>query len=483
MCLPRIICRLRLAPSKRKGIRPSIKELLQTAIDGVGCISPQRIQMSNLGVTLSDFKTLSKEVIRLTNNWLNHRVQSRLAPILESIGRLDKLPNLPDLLQLIPTGASGVVQDSSFASCLLNIVSKVSRYRKAAGVLYKIAKKYPMVQNMRLQLATLPREAYNRVENPSSLPNFQDIGQLLGLINGHCYNASRISQYMKPLKNQKDPNETLLRETQKTLKESKVHSEIQLIAYCEIASTHGLFPRAIASSKDACYLCSAFIKTHGKLHTSRTHGRLYRYWRLPNLLQMKDLQKKFNQLLLNQARQSIGAKAVGIRHIYPPPLYESTLLPLSVSSTTTYDPISYISSQSSEPTVTEDPITRTHLLPLSTDSLHTNHGIAPEKFSPPISNTSNTAVYTFGPLEIHIYTEKASNPETASASLTYSIERINVDERDRLPDGSLVIDPLGLTKEALFELPMNNSFYISYRDATLKLTSFPLPSANTIPSV
>ncbi|CRL26308.1 unnamed protein product [Penicillium camemberti] len=291
MCLPRILCRLRLAPSKRKGIRPSIKELLQTAIDGVGRVNPEKILRLNLGVTLSEFKLLSKKIIQLINNWLKYRVQSRLASILGSIRRLNKISGLPDLLQLIPTGASGIVQDSNFASCLLNIVSKVSRYCQAAGVLYKIAKQYPMVQNMKLQLATLPREAYDRVDNPGYFPNFQEIGPLLGLINGRRYDASRITQYMKLSKNQKDPNETFSREIQKTLKESKIHSEVQLIAYCEIESTPELFPRVIASSKDACYLCNAFIKTHGKLHTSRTHGKLYRSWRLPNLLQMKTYRK------------------------------------------------------------------------------------------------------------------------------------------------------------------------------------------------
>lgn len=82
-------------------------------------------------------------------------------------------------------------------------------------------------------------------------------------------------------------------------------------------------------------------------------------------------------------------------------------------------------------------------------------------------------LHTFGPLEIHIFTEKTSNPASALGSLTYSIERTGLDEKDRLPEGSLVIDPLGLTKEALFELPMDNSFYISCQDVTLWLTSFP----------
>lgn len=36
------------------------------------------------------------------------------------------------------------------------------------------------------------------------------------------------------------------------------------------------------------------------------------HWRLLNLLQMKDLEKEFNRLLLNRAQQIIGARVVGL---------------------------------------------------------------------------------------------------------------------------------------------------------------------------
>ena len=94
--------------------------------------------------------------------------------------------------------------------------------------------------------------------------------------------------------------------------------------------------------------------------------------------------------------------------------------------------------------------------------MYLSYKIALGKVSPSTLNTSKAAVFTFGPLKIHIYTEITLNLVLALGSLTYSIKRISLDERDRLPDRSLVINLLGLIKETLFKLPIDNSFYISY---------------------
>ncbi|KAI1344856.1 hypothetical protein F5Y15DRAFT_421944, partial [Xylariaceae sp. FL0016] len=86
-------------------------------------------------------------------------------------------------------------------------------------------------------------------------------------------------------------------QTLKTLAESKVHAEIQLIYYIfELRISHlspveaprRLPPRVISSSKDACWLCHEFILMHGKLHVPGGHGRLYPGWRLPNLRSFPD---------------------------------------------------------------------------------------------------------------------------------------------------------------------------------------------------
>jgi hypothetical protein len=260
-------------------------------------------------------------------------------------------------------------------------------------------------------------------------------------------------------------------ETQKALEESKVHSEIQLIAFCEIESVPELFPRVIASSKDACFLCNAFIKTHGKMHTSRTHGRLYPGWRLPNLLQMKGLQEELNQVLLNLAQNTIGARIVGLKHIHPQPPYESTLLPLSLSLTTRSSFSLHLSSRNLQPTAVGEPMAKKLLS--STEPVPVNHKIALAEGFPCILCTSKEATFVSGSLEVHIYMENTPGSDLTPHSIIYSIERIDNCGNERPPDGSLVIDPLGLTKETLYELPIDNAFYISCQDVILRLESFP----------
>ncbi|KAJ5097735.1 hypothetical protein N7456_008456 [Penicillium angulare] len=330
MCSGRILYRLRLVSSRKK-IRPSIKDILEKAILGIQDINPEKIFRLELATTSNSFIKESRKVIRLVNNWSNHQVQSRVRDLVKGMCQLNKIENLATLLYSIPFGAFEVVRNSTFASSLLNIIGKVSRYEEAAHFLYRNARKFPIVRNMKLVPATLPPEAYIRPSYPEYSPELSATVSRLGLINGQRYNLPQISHFLKPEK-KNSPNEQFSRDVKRALEGAKIHAEIQLIAYCEINSPE-LWPRVIGSSKDACFLCNAFIVEHGKMHTSRTHGRLYTGWRLPVLWQFKDLEQRFNASLIEQAQETIGARVKGQTTIYPQP-NESTLLPLSVSATT-----------------------------------------------------------------------------------------------------------------------------------------------------
>ncbi|KAI1026202.1 hypothetical protein LB504_011197 [Fusarium proliferatum] len=62
--------------------------------------------------------------------------------------------------------------------------------------------------------------------------------------------------------------------------EPKIHAEIQLMWHLE-RHPGSKPPRVIASNKDACFLCNAFISLHGQYMIPKTHGRIYPGWRLP----------------------------------------------------------------------------------------------------------------------------------------------------------------------------------------------------------
>lgn len=60
-----------------------------------------------------------------------------------------------------------------------------------------------------------------------------------------------------------------------------VHGEVQLILFYE-QYRNNLPPRAIGSSKSACFLCDLFIKYHGQFGISHSHMKLYPKWTIPD---------------------------------------------------------------------------------------------------------------------------------------------------------------------------------------------------------
>jgi hypothetical protein len=63
-------------------------------------------------------------------------------------------------------------------------------------------------------------------------------------------------------------------------KECFVHSEIQLILFYERYPRQPP-PRAIGSSKSACFLCDSFIKRYGSFGVSHSHMKLHTKWTIP----------------------------------------------------------------------------------------------------------------------------------------------------------------------------------------------------------
>ncbi|KAI2794022.1 hypothetical protein POX_a00612 [Penicillium oxalicum] len=307
MCSTRISHRLRFTGTKGQGAEKSIEYLLQRAIKGIEEIIPEKLLQSNLEKAKSLFETESKSVIQLVNDWQKYRVTPRLKAIVEQMDRLNTVPDLGQLLGLIPTGPTKEIDNKEFAPTLLDIIQKVARYQEAARILYRIAKKFPPVRNIKIEPATLPEEAFKRVQLTAYSPNLKTAMARLGKKQTKQQDLSRVFR-LKKGDEKRDFTSEFAKQAKKTLKEAKIHAEIQLIAYCELKSSP-LFPRVIASSKDACFLCDQFIQCHGKMHTARTHGRLYPGWRLPMLSSFKKLEHQFNQRLAEFARKTIASSA------------------------------------------------------------------------------------------------------------------------------------------------------------------------------
>lgn len=69
-----------------------------------------------------------------------------------------------------------------------------------------------------------------------------------------------------------------------------VHAEIQLAVHYDLSLQEGsadefLHPRCIGISKWLCFLCYRFLQAHGCFFPSKTHGRLYDQWTIPDVSQ------------------------------------------------------------------------------------------------------------------------------------------------------------------------------------------------------
>lgn len=63
-----------------------------------------------------------------------------------------------------------------------------------------------------------------------------------------------------------------------------VHAEMQLVVfYGQDLDRTLLKPRILGVSKSACFLCNIFIVTQGQFFITKTHGRLYHQWVIPDL--------------------------------------------------------------------------------------------------------------------------------------------------------------------------------------------------------
>ncbi len=71
-----------------------------------------------------------------------------------------------------------------------------------------------------------------------------------------------------------------------------VHAEIQLLTYYGLHSDpETLQPRVLGVSKSACYLCNLFINSHQQFFITKTHGRLYPLWNVPDLATYSPVQR------------------------------------------------------------------------------------------------------------------------------------------------------------------------------------------------
>ncbi len=295
----RIKIRMRFIMNYRKTKSKPIRDVIQAALDGIQRYNSSNSKKATLLPLAQSFETQAREVVRLIDGWDGYQTSPQLESLVEGIYRLRRVGNIEALLPHI-------LEDISWRNNLVNTVSKVARYRKAARFLHQTARKFPLSRQMRLHTVDLPRKAFDRAPTDLCYSLIQQV--LTESVELRQYKG-RLTQICNLLglttfKGDKE----FAQQARKTLTEAKVHAEVQLIYYCELKlDATRLWPRVIRSSKNTCWLCNEFILTHGKMYTSGCHGKLYPGWRLPLLMQpsLYNLTNDFNRRLQTQIGESL----------------------------------------------------------------------------------------------------------------------------------------------------------------------------------
>lgn len=276
---------------------------------------------------LERYRVLSQTLLKdlsmfnAAGDWRHERVVElvqRIADFMEEVPFEDVIESLEDH-----------PMDRSAKFRLHNCLSKIARYRQSVLLLSRLTKKIPILRRVTVDYVCLDQAAFQR---PSQSLGPSNLNTVLKAIP-HNIGSLQINDL---------PNWTQKSQWQftdnveKALQESKIHAEIQIVAHYEAAHPSVVAPRVIASSKDACYLCHAFIRLHGKYTVPRSHGKLYTGWRLPAIQGFEEtgyrLQGFLEQEILANIMRFAGLKG------RPPVAFpnESTLFPLNISASTLY---------------------------------------------------------------------------------------------------------------------------------------------------
>lgn len=519
MCSPRILSRLRLAKKADKNGGKTIKNNFLEVIE---CTRRPSYNMTNnqgLGRRTASFVLVAKEIIALVDSWLKHQTSQELKDLIEGMYRLRRMGVIETILDRIPNRD----MDPYLRASLFNVVKKIARYRQAARILFRAAKRFPVVRNIRIIPVKLPQTAFEASLSSVYTP---DLSAAISRIAPKYAKATNFDQIQQILKiNRADFNAQFSQQTQKTLHEAKVHAEVQLIIHCQSQSPRQL-PRVVCSSKDACYLCNAFIAMYGKVHTPRCHGRLYPGWRLPLLPQMRDVQTRFNVTLEDTVRQSLDTLLSRRQKTDYPCPNESTLLTLATSISTIarsiVSPSSFMHSMGARSEINEipnDDNSHDTSLAMSSGSLtarppEVESGLssrtaddttATDEIRPcasVISELSDSTsadelngfhllsrgltltrslkasrrlspLYTTGPLEVQIeYDNDSSSATTDTNKLRYNIEWLSVDDPKVMEEkchSDCVIDVDSLEGEMLHTICDEKNLYVVAQGTAIRL--------------
>lgn len=313
-----------------KANRPFVGVLLKKALN-----SPWR-QRARVNMTESDLENHGHRIESLlevmetfeASDSASDQIHQDLVRLVYQVAYFQQNTPLRDLLATLTNADMNLHARER----LLKSLGKIARYYEVAKFLCQQAEVVPMLRNATVRSVQLPMDAFARV-SPAGIASHDTIAStldsLLAIEQGSAADFALPPRVQKSL-----ARETFAPEVNKTLKSSKIHAEIQILAHYKEEGAAGrtvLRPRVIASSKDACFMCHAFLGLHGQYRVPKTHGRLYGGWRLPATL--GSWQQRLGEYLEQRAR--VAWVRILIEGDFPAIMRypnESTLFSLSLSA-------------------------------------------------------------------------------------------------------------------------------------------------------
>ncbi|RSM13477.1 hypothetical protein CDV31_005897 [Fusarium ambrosium] len=180
----------------------------------------------------------------------------------------------------------------SSCDALLTMIRKVGKYKRAATDLAKLARRHRCIRKAIVLTVELDSSAFDQ-RTPTKFPSFLDMLHKLQDHHGTSWDTNEVDKRVETKSG-----------IDKRMDQPRVHAEMQLIWYLD-QHQGPTPPRVIASNKDACYLCNAFITVHGQYSIPRTHGRLYPGWRLPSS-GLQDVKESFSLELKRVAGDKVN---------------------------------------------------------------------------------------------------------------------------------------------------------------------------------
>ncbi|KAM3524476.1 hypothetical protein NHJ13051_004514 [Beauveria bassiana] len=342
LCKAKILCRLGYQKKTAFGCRSPLDTVLDRARESLlqlrnGVQVPKMTRYhqnsSSLSAQIEQLLEKSAKLVKVIRSWTMHKTDNELCTVIDGLYDFVAMDKWKAVIDLIPDR----LMEPTSRESLVKMLQRGSRYRHVARVLYRAAKKYPIVRRMEAIAVQLPERAFKR-PSPSSPPSSLErtSSRILAAPN---HSVDRLCQALNT--NANEARTEFKAQTHKTLTEGKFHAEVQLL--CQILSQPSSRrpPRVVCASKDACFLCNCLLRAHAKLYTPRCHGKLYPGWRLPMMTaELRPLQVSINRMLEQKIQSSAAALLQSVsgrrgrrQNLYPDPC-ESTCSTAMRSDTT-----------------------------------------------------------------------------------------------------------------------------------------------------